>query len=68
MPVRLIPPKDVESELANRLCMKIKEYAFGSGSLWKTKDNRFYFVVPHEISGWTDENTLRNILTILDAR
>jgi hypothetical protein len=68
MPVRLIPREDVEKEFANRRCAKVKEYAFGSGALWKTSDDKFYFVVPHEVSGWTDENTLRKILVMLDTR
>ncbi len=66
--VRIIPRREVEKELTNRDCVKVKEYAFGSGSLWTTADRKFYFVVPNEIGGWTDEDTLRSILAMLDAR
>jgi hypothetical protein len=65
---RIVPRREVEKELAARGCDKIKEFAFGSGSLWRTADTKFYFVVPQEIGGWTDEDTLRDILTMLDRR
>ena len=64
--VRIVPRREVEKELANRGCAKLKEYVFGTGSLWKTLDGKFYFVVPNEIGGWTDEDTLRSILAMLD--
>jgi hypothetical protein len=66
--VRIVPRREVERELANRGCTKIKEYVFGTGALWRTADTKFYFVVPNEIGGWTDEDTLRDILTMLDGR
>lgn len=65
MPIRLLPRNEVEKEFTNRGCVKMKEYAFGTGALWRTQDRKFYFVVPHEIDGRTDENTLRDILIML---
>ena len=68
MPVRLFPREAVEKELSHRGCVKVKEYVFGSGALWRTRDSKFYFTVPHEFDGSTDENTLRGVLVMLDAR
>ena len=50
----------------NRGCAKLKEYAFNSGSLWRTRDGKFAFIVPQEIGGWTSEDDLRRVLEILD--
>jgi hypothetical protein len=66
--VRIVPRLEVEAELASRGCTKVKVYAFGSGSLWRTADSKFYFVVPQEIGGWTDDETLHQILMMLDGR
>jgi hypothetical protein len=49
---RILGRHEVEKELVARGCEKIKDYAFGSGSLWKTADGKFYFVVPQGIGGW----------------
>lgn len=65
MAVRLIPKEDVERELWKRHCRKVKEY--GTAALWKTALG-FHFIVPHEIDGQTDENTLQETIVELDAR
>ena len=65
---RIISGHEVEKELAARGCAKVKEYAFGTGSLWKTADGKFYFVVPQGIGGWAYEDVLRDILEILSKR
>jgi hypothetical protein len=44
--VRIVPRREVEKELSNRGCVKLKDYAFRSGSLWQTRDGQFSFVVP----------------------
>ena len=62
---RIIGRQEVEKELAARGCAKIKDYAFSSGSLWKTADGKFYFVVPQGIGGWAYEDVLRDILEML---
>jgi hypothetical protein len=62
----IIPRLDVEKELHARGCVKIKEYAFHSGSLWRTADSKFYFVVPQEVGGWSYETDLRDVLKKLD--
>lgn len=67
MAVRLIPRHDVEKELAARQCMKIKTYSHGSGALWMTLKG-YYFMVPTEPDGHTDENTLRSILLDLQGK
>ncbi|HWA91593.1 MAG TPA: hypothetical protein VG889_16260 [Rhizomicrobium sp.] len=65
---RIVPRREVEKELANRGCIKLKEYAFRSGSLWQTRDGSFSFVVPQEIGGWTGDDDLRRVLEMLDSR
>ncbi|HLY05432.1 MAG TPA: hypothetical protein VKR31_06765 [Rhizomicrobium sp.] len=65
---RIVPRLEVEKELANRGCTKLKEYAFRSGSLWQTRDGKFAFIVPEEIGGSTSEDDLRRVLEMLDAR
>jgi len=65
---RIISGQDVEKELAAPGCEKIKDYVFGSGSLWKTADGKFYFVVPQGIGGWAYEDVLRDILEMLSRR
>jgi hypothetical protein len=65
---RIVPRLEVEKELTNRHCMKIKEYAFRSGTLWQAADGKLYFTVPQEIGGWTSEDDLRRVLEMLDAR
>lgn len=65
---RIVPRREVEKELSNRRCIRLKEYAFRSGSLWQTRDGQFFFVVPQEIGGWTSEDDLRRVLEMLDAR
>ena len=67
MPV-IVPRREVEKELTNRGCIKLKEYAFRSGSLWQTRDGTFAFTVPQEIGGWTGEDDLRRMLEMLDNR
>jgi hypothetical protein len=67
MPVRLLPRHHVEKELTNRRCTKIKDYSHGSGGLWMTLRG-FYFTVPTEADGRTDENTLRSILLEIDGQ
>jgi hypothetical protein len=59
---RIVPRLEVEKELTNRGCTKLKEYAFRSGSLWQTADGKFAFMVPWEIGGWTSEDDLRRVL------
>ena len=66
--VVIITRAEVEKELTNRGCVKVKEYAFRSGTLWRTADGKYYFVVPQEIGGWTGDDTLRDILTKLDDK
>lgn len=66
--VRIVTRVEVEKELKARKRDKVKDYAFGSGSLWKTADSKFFFVVPQEVGGWTGDDTLRVILEMLDAR
>jgi hypothetical protein len=66
MPVRLYPRSTVEQELGKRRCVKIKDYSHGSGGLWMTP-NGYYFSVPTESDGRTDENTLHSILTEIDG-
>ena len=65
---RIVPRHEVEKELASRGCVKLKEYAFRSGSLWQTRDGKFAFTVPWEIGGWTSEDDLRRVLEMLDRR
>jgi len=65
---KIVPRLDVEEELTNRHCTKIKEYAFQSGSLWQTRDGKFSFVVPQGIGGWSYEDDLRHVLDMLDNR
>ena len=65
---RIVPRRDVEKELTNRHCRKLKEYAFGSGSLWQTRDGRFNFVVPQGIGGWAYEDDLHRVLKMLEER
>ena len=65
---RVVFRREVEKELTNRGCIKLKEYAFRSGSLWQTRDGTFGFVVPQEVGGWTDEDDLRRVLDMLDAK
>jgi len=65
---RIVLRLEVEKELANRGCKKIKEFAFGSGSLWQTHDGRFSFVVPQGVGGWAYEDDLRRVLQMLDDR
>jgi len=66
--VRIVPRREVEKELINRGCIKLKEYVFQSGSLWQTRDRTFCFVVPQEIGGWTGDDDLRKVLEMLDSR
>lgn len=66
--VRIVTRVEVEKELKARKCDRVKEYVFGSGSLRKTADSKFFFVVPQEVGGWTGDDTLRAILEMLDAR
>ena len=65
---RIVPRLEVEKELTNRGCTKLKEYVFRSGSLWQTHDGKFAFSVPQEIGGWTSEDDLRRVLEMLDGR
>ena len=65
---RVVPRLEVEKELTNRGCTKLKEFAFRSGSLWQTRDGKFAFSVPQEIGGWTSEDDLRRVLEMLDSR
>jgi len=66
--VVIVPRHDVEKELTNRGCRKLKEYTFRSGSLWLTRDGAFVFSVPQEIGGWTSDEDLRRVLEMLDRR
>jgi hypothetical protein len=60
MAVRLYPKEEVERELQNRDCEKVKEY--GHTALWRTKTG-FHFTVPLEgPDGRCDEYSLRDIL------
>lgn len=65
---RIVPRREVEKELASRGCVKLKEYAFRSGSLWQTQDGKFSFVVPQEVGGWSNEDDLRRVLEMIDAK
>ena len=65
---RIVPKREVEKELSNRGCVKLKDYAFRTGSLWQTRDGQFSFVVPQEIGGWTSDDDLRRVLAMLDAK
>ena len=65
---RIIAQNDVEDELAARNCTKIRDYTFKTGSLWVTADQTYYFAVPQEISGWTEEDELQKLLQFLDSR
>ena len=67
MPVKLIPQDKVEGQLKTRKCSKIKAYSHGSGSLWVTHRG-YYFIVPKEPEGHTDENTLQAILAEIHGR
>lgn len=64
----IVPRLEVEKELKSRHCNKIKEYGFGSASLWQTRDGKLAFSVPKEIGGWTRDDDLRCILEMLDSR
>jgi hypothetical protein len=65
---RIVLKAEVEKELANRRCKKLKDYAFGTGSLWQTADGKFSFVIPQGIGGWAYEDVLRERLEMLDKR
>jgi hypothetical protein len=65
---RIVPRQEAEKELTARGCQKIKEYVFETGSLWKTADGKFYFVVPQGIGGWMYEDVLRDIFEMLSKR
>jgi hypothetical protein len=64
---RIVLRFEVEKELGNRGCKKLKDYVFGSGSLWQTRDGRFSFVVPQGIGGWSYEDDLRRVLQMIDS-